>query len=406
MDICIPNSSVINNTYRTAVLSNINEDGTFKQGTITNAEGISTSRYIKDTHGHHMIAMQMPHGDIEFWQQTDSIHNVGNDFRAMGFERRNIDGTVYLDTNRQPSVFIAFPGNTGTDKDNLTINELFSGEVMQERYMNVESFADDVVMGMQKRAELNNHDMPDVTVGTHSVGAMALGVAPYIKDKYGIENTKTFLVEPVGAGQTLEQLSALNAIKYYGEDPTLDQINIVANRLSENVVSIRADDDTIFSTLPIGDEQYDNAMVGETYRYTSEDSLKETIPWFRIDDHKLSSVGKALMMHGKNALVRTETNDLTGSQILEGGGLLGGFEKWFSEIKTMLFQAALPLLKLVFNQEASDLQQKDPSLEHQSFYNMRDDLMYDNSASSNLVEKREALTIKDTYTPNFAPLPV
>ncbi len=369
---------VTKDTYRIAILSNIDEKGAFKQDNITDSSGDPATQYIKNDDGNYMVAMKTPDGSVEFWQQTDSIHNIGTDFRAMAFERRNVDGTAYLDENRQPVTFMTFPGCTGTDKDNITAKKLITGNFMEERYANVENFTGTVIAGMQERAELNNHDMGRVVVGTHSMGAMALGAGAHMKHQYGLENVQTILIEPVGAGQVLEQLSARSAAKYYGENPTENQVKSIANTLTDNVISIRSDDETVFSELNIGDEKYDNAMVGETYSYKSPDSGKESIEWFRIEDHELDSVTKSLMTEGDNALTRTQGEDLTGSEILEGGALLSGFEKWWAEMKTILFQTALPFIKAIFNTESSDQHQEQASQPKQDFYSMGKELGQEN----------------------------
>lgn len=377
---------IVAQAYRTAVLTNIDENGDIKAG---NRGNIIVT---EDENGMAQIVMEMPDGSIEYWQQVEDMHNDATGFQAMAFERRNEDGTTFMNTGRQPQVIATFPGDTGAQGDAAITQRVIDGDIMADQYTDVDVFMDRVAEGMRDRAEAGTHGLGQVTIAAHSRGCLALGAACQLEDQLGIDGVQTILHEPFGAGQALEQLAAREAYDLHGDQATQQQIQDIADRLASDVISIRSDDETIFSGLQIGDETYDNAMVGQTFRFTSPDAGITD----RMTDHTLDAFITSVVEHGNDSVTRTGDDDLSATQILDGGRDLMGFEQWWTDIKTDMYQSFMSV-RNVFNAVASVFNREDPTMDQGDRPEFNDDDIIPVFAD-NQTEQQQELTHPDPET--------
>ena len=164
-----------NDAYRVCVLGFFNpiEGQAEKSKALVDKNNQQTVAYKKED-GLYSIKMRMPDGTAECWRQTDATHDNASGFKAMAFERRNVDGSLYLDKNQQPQVMLMFPGNTGTIQDLQRCKDVVYGSSMQAYYDDSDKFRKQVVAGMDARAHADSdrgftHGRGEISIGAHSI---------------------------------------------------------------------------------------------------------------------------------------------------------------------------------------------------------------------------------------------
>lgn len=237
---------------------------------------------FKKRDGFYDVKITMPDGSVEYWAQTDAVDDRTAGFTGAAFERRNADGSTYLDANKMPSVFISYPGNDNSEADLDTARRIVFADDQNRNYNLMEhlkegyfdprdEFIKKVGEGMVARAALHGHYLGHVTHGGHSIGVNAavgsdLALRRYF-DSLGREDTgqsRTLLQEPVGAAQAMQLQAELLAKSFYGEDVTPQQMASAAHMIVAHTVSVRDADGNELQGDG-GDQVLDNAMIGETY---------------------------------------------------------------------------------------------------------------------------------------------
>jgi hypothetical protein len=206
--------------------------------------------------GLHQVTLTMPDGTKEYWAQTNAAYCVDTGFKAMAFERRNADFKIpVLDQNGSPQVQVVFPGSTQTRADlrasQLIVHGNFNDpaftHLMDEYTKDRTKFMNEVAQGIQSRRAPGQGDAR-VAIGGHSIGVnAAIGAAQDLQQK-GIGGARTFLIEPVGAGQRVQYLATK------GLDP--DQL--------DNVISIRDKNQNLFQGVG-GVNRFANSMIGTPF---------------------------------------------------------------------------------------------------------------------------------------------
>ena len=313
--------------FRSSVLGYFTPGQEHKSSKIVDKHGNQAVIYQENDDGLFQVKMRMPDGSEEYWQQTNVMLDSDTGFKAAAFERRNEDGSIYYGSGRISVTRIEFPGNTFTSQDLDTASNMLAGNDMEKNMMLADNFTDDVVKGMQERAEINNHDIGAITVGTHSLGALAMGAGYKLRHDYGLEDTQTILLEPWGAGQAFQQVVARQAGNNFGTSPTDEQIAETAEAMEKNLVSIRSSENNMFSAMEVGKGVNGNQMVGQTYTFEAVDGA---------NNHLLSTIANSLHKNGEGALVRTEDKDISVKELIDNSEELG----WKPNLYSIFAKAA------------------------------------------------------------------
>jgi hypothetical protein len=103
----------------------------------------------------------------------------------------------------------------------------------------------------------------------------------------------------------------MEAMRYFNTThPSAEQISIMGIILSQNIVSVRAQD-TIFQAVG-GQREHANAMVGETYRFESPTSGKAAV----LFDHTLAAAANAMTKKGANGLEHRPWDNISSAKII------------------------------------------------------------------------------------------
>ena len=287
---------------------------------------------IDKYNGRHIVKMTMPDGDVEYWREVNSEHDYETGFKAMAFEQCEADGSTYLNpATGGPETMVIFPGSTFSSQDLKRSNMIARGDSMVDYFEQVDEFSERVIKNMQIRADQGGYNTGNVTIGTHSLGATCVN-APLRFRECGMNNVDTVMIEPVGAAQSLQQASKYEAMKRYSTiNPTMEQMESVADDMERDVVSLRSDDDNMFHGKG-GDQLYDNNMIGDTYRFYTADGFGDD-----MTDHLARNVADALLFKGADGIFRTPEEDISVQDVLDGGRDLSFGEKVWAQTKSGVF---------------------------------------------------------------------
>ncbi len=263
--------------------------------------------------GRYMVDHTLPDGKREYWAEVTSSYDAASGFKAMAFERRNRDGSTYLE-NGQPQLVIAFPGNTNTKIDLETSQNIVGGD--SGRYFTSRSeFMERTARGMEERRQIAGYSgTPKVLIGAHSIGVNgAIGAAQDLQ-AHGVTSIQNIYYESVGAGQAVQQYAPLLAAKRAKTDqPTQAQIEQAARDLSD-VISVNGSKNMFQGKG--GDQANDNAHLGQSWHLNTG-----THP---INSHYVLTAAQVLQQHVQP--LRTPDKDVSALDILNGGRALTGAE--------------------------------------------------------------------------------